>query len=71
MNGILTLSENIADNGGLKAALRAYLTHRRRSSGTELILSGLEHFTSDQLFYIGFARVIIKFNRPKNPNTML
>ncbi|KAK6643987.1 hypothetical protein RUM43_000252 [Polyplax serrata] len=57
MNGVLTLSENIADNGGLRAALRAYQTHKERTGGSRLVLPGLEHFTQEQLFYIGFARV--------------
>lgn len=60
VNGILTLGENIADNGGLKASLRAYL--ERGKNKNEFLLPGLEHLSPEQLFYIGFARVIFPFS---------
>ncbi|OXA61237.1 endothelin-converting enzyme homolog isoform X2 [Folsomia candida] len=52
VNGKQTLGENIADNGGLKAAFHAY----RNSKIKDLPLPGL-NITHDQLFFISFAQV--------------
>ncbi|XP_021915643.1 endothelin-converting enzyme homolog isoform X4 [Zootermopsis nevadensis] len=55
LNGRQTLGENIADNGGLKAAYHAYLkwasTHHE-----ELPIPGL-NLTHRQLFFLSFAQV--------------
>ena len=50
--------ENIADNGGLKLAYRAYQSHRQRTvnSGNNFHLPGLP-YNNDQLFFIAFAHV--------------
>lgn len=57
MNGVVTLGENIADNGGLRAALRAYRAHTKQNDFEDLKLPGLERYSSEQLFYLGFAGV--------------
>lgn len=54
INGNQTLNENIADNGGIKLAFRAYKTLVEKE-GTEGALPGLG-LTEDQLFFVGFAR---------------
>jgi len=54
VNGNQTLNENIADNGGLKLAFKAYKTLVDKE-GTEGALPGLG-LTEDQLFFVGFAR---------------
>ncbi|KAL1138218.1 hypothetical protein AAG570_009909, partial [Ranatra chinensis] len=54
VNGVTTLGENIADNGGLHSALTAYRKYVN-INGEEPRLPGLEQFTPDQLFYIAFA----------------
>lgn len=67
INGKNTQGENIADNGGLRAAykaspfislstgLKAY-HHHEAKHGKESRLPGLD-FTSDQVFFVGYAVV--------------
>ncbi|HEY8379531.1 MAG TPA: M13 family metallopeptidase, partial [Nannocystis sp.] len=52
LNGKLTLGENIADFGGIKAAYAGYKLHAARKP-EEPLITGL---TSEQLFFIGFAQ---------------
>lgn len=65
VRGNLTLGENIADHAGLKQAYTAYQSAREEQElnvieGTDesffLNLPGLSHYTSDQMFFIAFAR---------------
>uniref|UniRef100_A0A0N5BZV1 Peptidase_M13 domain-containing protein n=1 Tax=Strongyloides papillosus TaxID=174720 RepID=A0A0N5BZV1_STREA len=56
VNGLLTLTENIADNGGLKIAHRAYMKYLQSIGGEEPKVNGFENFTSEQLFFISFGR---------------
>jgi len=53
INGINTQGENIADNGGIKQAFRAYLTYVQRN-GPELLLPGLK-YSPEQLFWISYG----------------
>ncbi|KAK7877496.1 hypothetical protein WMY93_031836 [Mugilogobius chulae] len=55
VNGKQTLGENMADNGGLKAAYRAYRSWVQRH-GEEKLLPAV-NLTNDQLFFVGFAQV--------------
>ncbi|ESO82986.1 hypothetical protein LOTGIDRAFT_223145 [Lottia gigantea] len=61
LNGIYTLTENIADNGGLKLALSAY-----RISGIqeEIQLPGLKMDTLQQ-FFMGFVQPWCSKSRPQ------
>jgi endothelin-converting enzyme/membrane metallo-endopeptidase-like protein 1 len=56
INGIRTQGENIGDNGGLKAAYRAYKAYTN-SHGEEPRLPGLESFTMDQIFFMSYGQV--------------
>uniref|UniRef100_A0A0N5C274 Peptidase_M13 domain-containing protein n=1 Tax=Strongyloides papillosus TaxID=174720 RepID=A0A0N5C274_STREA len=56
INGLLSLDENIADNGGLKIAHRAYMKYLQSIGGKDLLVSGFEDFTDEQLFFISFGR---------------
>lgn len=56
VNGLKTLGENIADNGGIREAYRAYQSYVN-SYGEEARLPGLDEFSPNQLFYLGFANV--------------
>ncbi|XP_042207289.1 neprilysin-1-like isoform X2 [Homarus americanus] len=54
INGKKTEGENIADNGGVREAFRAYQLYVERY-GEEARLPGLEEFSPDHLFYLGIA----------------
>ncbi|KAL7744832.1 hypothetical protein ACLKA6_007124 [Drosophila palustris] len=56
LNGKQTLGENIADNGGLKAAYHAYLRTKLTTDADVLKLPGL-NLTHPQLFFVSFAQV--------------
>ncbi|XP_054288686.1 neprilysin-4-like [Macrosteles quadrilineatus] len=55
MNGVTTLGENMADNGGLHQAFAAYQRYTQ-THGPEKRLPGLEQFSPEHLFFIAFAR---------------
>ena len=59
INGRLTLSENIADNGGLLMAWDAYINWRHIHPDEEANMAGLP-FTKEQLFFVGYALVRIR-----------
>lgn len=63
VNGLNTQGENIADNGGIKEAFRAY---RRwsKDNGREPHLPGLD-YTPDQLFWISAANIWCGKFRPE------
>jgi len=56
LNGKLTQGENIADNGGIHEAFRAYM-HSVESLGAEPALPGLTQFTPEQMFFVSNAQV--------------
>ncbi|XP_035243838.1 endothelin-converting enzyme 1 isoform X1 [Anguilla rostrata] len=64
LNGKHTLGENIADNGGLKAAYRAYDSWIRQN-GEETVLPALG-LTNRQLFFVGFAQVWCSVRTPES-----
>ncbi|XP_076831918.1 endothelin-converting enzyme 2b isoform X3 [Brachyhypopomus gauderio] len=64
INGKQTLGENIADNGGLKAAYHAYRSWVR-TNGEEKRLPAL-NMTNDQLFFVGFAQVWCSVRTPES-----
>eukprot|EP00795_Rhopilema_esculentum_P007248 gene7248-12932_t len=55
LNGNQTLGENIADNGGSKAAFKAY-QEWVKANGEEKRLPGID-LSPEQLFFVGFAQV--------------
>ncbi|XP_029358545.1 endothelin-converting enzyme 1 [Echeneis naucrates] len=64
LNGRHTLGENIADNGGLKAAYKAYENWIQKN-GEEDTLPALG-MTNHQLFFVGFAQVWCSVRTPES-----
>lgn len=56
VNGINTQGENIADNGGIREAYRAYQRLIMRNPYQQA-LPGLVNYSNEQLFFLGFAQV--------------
>ncbi|XP_072334106.1 membrane metallo-endopeptidase-like 1 isoform X2 [Scyliorhinus torazame] len=63
VNGISTLGENIADNGGIRQAYKAYLKWVTKE-GEELKLPGLD-LTHKQLFFLSFAQISCAIYKPE------
>ncbi|XP_064825030.1 membrane metallo-endopeptidase-like 1 [Oncorhynchus masou masou] len=63
VSGISTLGENIADNGGVRQAYKAYMKWVERE-GEELHLPGLD-MDHKQLFFLNFAQVWCGAYRPE------
>lgn len=64
LNGKHTLGENIADNGGLRAAYKAYINWIKKN-GEEASLPALG-MTNHQLFFVGFAQVWCSVRTPES-----
>lgn len=65
VNGINTQGENIADNGGIREAYRAYQRLIARSPYQQ-VLPGLVDYSDEQLFFLGFAQVTVVFTMCKD-----
>ena len=63
VNGVNTLGENIADNGGIKVAYMAYKDWER-THGAEKLLPGIP-LTMDQLFFVSHGQVWCGVYRPE------
>ncbi|XP_004450420.1 phosphate-regulating neutral endopeptidase PHEX isoform X2 [Dasypus novemcinctus] len=66
VKGKRTLGENIADNGGLREAFRAYRKwiNDKRQGVEEPLLPGIS-FTNNQLFFLSYAHVRCNSYRPE------
>ncbi|KAK7093251.1 neprilysin-1-like [Littorina saxatilis] len=65
VNGIQTQGENIADNGGIKEAYRAYRKWVADKGSEEPRLPGMLNYTNNQLFFLNFAQVWCGTMRPE------
>ena len=74
-NGALTLGENMADNGGLKASFRAYTDWLEANNGgmpePRLPGDGLKELSARQLFFVSFATVWCETRRPESAHQQL
>ncbi|XP_007441910.1 metalloendopeptidase homolog PEX-like, partial [Python bivittatus] len=66
IKGKRTLAENIADNGGLREAFRAYRkwVKEKRQGEEEALLPGID-FTHNQLFFLSYAHVRCNSFKPE------
>jgi len=72
VNGTLSLSENIADNGGLERAYEGWKLsiekNPEKAKEHNLVLPNLSEYSLDQLFYISFAQSYCAKGSPYVPN---
>ncbi|KAL8590687.1 hypothetical protein ACOMHN_062750 [Nucella lapillus] len=64
LNGNFTLSENIADNGGLKLGYAAYQEAKARGEWGEAALPAMG-LNPSQLFFLGFAQIWCAYYTPE------
>ncbi|KAI8334149.1 hypothetical protein EDC96DRAFT_488244 [Choanephora cucurbitarum] len=65
VNGKMTLGENLADNGGVNAALMSMRRSLIEEPHKNMNLPQLENFSPEQLFFINFGRAWCNNMRPE------
>ncbi|XP_075527800.1 phosphate-regulating neutral endopeptidase PHEX-like [Dermacentor variabilis] len=55
LNGVNTMNENIADNGGLRMAFKTLDQQLKAFDTPDVRLPGLEQYSEKQLFFLSFA----------------
>ena len=63
-NGTYTMGENIADQGGLRIAMTAFLDSQKKK-GVDVTTGKIEGFTPEQVFYLNYANLWGQNIRPE------
>jgi predicted metalloendopeptidase len=63
-NGVSTLGENIADNGGLRISYNAFRSLFEKQNFNDAVLPGL-NMTVNQQFFLGFAQTWCSYYQPE------
>lgn len=63
-NGTYTMGENIADQGGLRIAMTAFLDSQKKK-GVDVTTEKIEGFTPEQVFYLNYANLWGQNIRPE------
>lgn len=75
VDGLKTLGENIADNGGLKKSYESWWARYQSDPTSQTYnnhrLPGLDNYTPEQLFFIQFARLWCANERPQYAVSLL
>jgi len=70
VNGNLTLGENIADNGGLRAAYDAFVSYEQQN-GPGPTLPVTDKSTNQQLFFLAFAQSWCQLISPESAQNLI
>ena len=68
-NGVYTLGENIADQGGLRIARTAFLNSQEKK-GVDIANTTIDGFTPMQVFYLNYANLWAQNIRPEEINRL-
>lgn len=61
LRGNLTKKEDIADNGGVKLSYFAYQKFAIENPASNIVPTGLQNFTTNELFFISYAQTFCRF----------
>ncbi|KAG5674183.1 hypothetical protein PVAND_004166 [Polypedilum vanderplanki] len=66
LNGTTTNREDIADNGGIKLAYRAWKLYEKEHLESRIRPIGLDSINQEKMFWLAFAQTFCSVDRPEN-----